>query len=106
MRKFNYIAVLAAFSLFFVSCTEDDTGSGDEGFLAAITVTNPTVSEANGMTGFNISLDKVNDTGAGVTVDYTVGGTATAGTDYQALSGSATIAGWLTRNQCKCCRYG
>ncbi len=91
MRYLYYLTTLAVFSLFITSCTEDDTGSGDEGFLAAITVTNPTVNEANGMTGFNISLDKVNDTGAGVSVSYTVGGTATAGTDYQALSGSATI---------------
>lgn len=89
------MAVLAAISLFFISCTEDDTGSGDDGFLAAITVTNPTVNEANGMTGFNISLDEVNNTGVDVQVNYTVGGTATAGTDYQALSGSVTIESGL-----------
>ncbi len=92
MRKFSQLAVVAAFSLYISSCSEDDPASGTNGFLAAITVTNPTVNEANGMTGFNVSLDQVNNTGSSVTVDYTVGGTATAGTDYQALSGSVSIA--------------
>ncbi len=92
MRTYLFLVVLAAFTISTISCTEDDSGSDDEGFQAAITVTNPTVNEANGMTGFNISLDKVNNTGSNVSVSYTVGGTATAGTDYQALSGSVNIA--------------
>ena len=41
---------------------------------------------------FTIDLGAVNNTGAAITVNYTVAGTATATGDYTALSGSVTIA--------------
>jgi len=92
MRKSNFLAVIAAFSLILSSCSEDDSTTTEGSFSASISTGTTIVSESNGMTGFSISLDETNNTGSAVTVGYTVSGTADAGTDYTALSGSATIA--------------
>ncbi len=40
---------------------------------------------------FTVDLGKVNNTGAPITVTYSVGGSATAGADYTALTGSVQI---------------
>jgi hypothetical protein len=40
----------------------------------------------------NFRFTRTGDTSAALTVNYTIGGTAVAGTDYQALSGTATFA--------------
>ncbi|MGB4758812.1 MAG: Calx-beta domain-containing protein [Candidatus Saccharimonadales bacterium] len=67
--------------------TDNDTAT------VALTAPTSTTVEGSGTPGqFAITLSKVNDTGSSITVNYTVGGTATANTDYAALSGSANIA--------------
>ena len=95
MRKFIYLTITVALMLMLSSCTEDDSADPDDmetSFTASISASNTTVSETNGMSGFSISLDATNSSGSSVTVRYTVSGTASAGTDYTSLSGSATIA--------------
>lgn len=51
-----------------------------------------TASEDDMRAGFTIALSETNNTQADITVSYTVSGTATAGSDYRAPDGSATIA--------------
>ena len=67
----------------------------DDVFTATITATDGTATEATPVTDtgtFTVSLDEVNNTGGPVIVNYNVGGTATSGTDYTALTGSVTFA--------------
>ena len=67
----------------------DDTDT----FTASVVSTIATANEspvANGV--FTISLGSTNTTGSPIVVDYTVSGTATSGLDYNALSGSVSIA--------------
>ena len=67
----------------------DDTDT----FTASVVSTTATANEspvANGV--FTISLGSTNTTGSPIVVDYTVSGTATSGLDYNALSGSVSIA--------------
>ncbi|MEH6618772.1 Calx-beta domain-containing protein [Maribacter arcticus] len=67
----------------------DDTDT----FTASVVSTTATANEspvANGV--FTISLGSTNTTGSPILVDYTVSGTATSGLDYNALSGSVSIA--------------
>lgn len=45
-----------------------------------------------GIGRIRISLGATNDSGGGLTVSYNIGGTATSGTDYEALDGTAVIA--------------
>jgi len=60
-------------------------------FVATITTTDATATELGPTVGeYTVSLDAVNTTGGAITVNYTVGGTATAG-DFIALSGSVNI---------------
>ena len=57
--------------------------------VVTITATQPTASEVGLVPGtFTVTRT---DTGAALTNNYTIGGTAIGGTDYQALSGSVTI---------------
>jgi hypothetical protein len=60
----------------------------------ALTVSNIANATEDPVSGgeLRISLGASNESGAALTVDYTVTGTATAGVDYQPLSGTATIA--------------
>ncbi|WP_228237049.1 Calx-beta domain-containing protein [Allomuricauda sp. M10] len=61
--------------------------------VATITANDNTATEAGPTTGtFTVSLDVANNTGGPITVNYTVGGSATATTDYTALLGSVDIA--------------
>lgn len=56
-----------------------------------VTVVGPsTIGEADGNTNFKVSLSATN-AGSAITVNYTISGTATAGADYTAPSGSVTI---------------
>jgi gliding motility-associated-like protein/uncharacterized repeat protein (TIGR01451 family) len=67
----------------------------DDVFTATITATDAVAEEATTVTNtgtFTISLDAVNNTGSPVVVNYTVGGTATSGTDFTALSGTVSFA--------------
>ncbi|WP_343487541.1 Calx-beta domain-containing protein [Allomuricauda sp. d1] len=81
----------------------DALGGGD---VAQIEVTNldvdqftvtiaatDNIAEEDGETEaeFTVSLDQTNNTGAPVTVNYTVGGTANSGSDFTPLSGSVNI---------------
>jgi|GEM_PF-1534724 len=66
--------------------TDDDTAA------ATIIATDAAAHENPSDNGtFTVYLDKVNHTGGVIIVDYSVSGTATAGEDYQALSGSVSI---------------
>lgn len=49
------------------------------------------VNEGAAEAVFTVTLDKSNDTGAPITVNYALTGTATEGVDYSTPSGSATI---------------
>ncbi|MDC8000175.1 discoidin domain-containing protein [Aequorivita todarodis] len=65
--------------------------SGSNNPQATITATDASAAENpldNGT--FTVSLDAVNNNGP-LTVNYTVGGTASSGSDYTALSGTVTI---------------
>jgi gliding motility-associated-like protein/uncharacterized repeat protein (TIGR01451 family) len=67
----------------------------DDVFTATVAATDNTATEAITITDtglYTISLDEINNTGAPVTVNYTVTGTAVSGSDYSALSGSVVIA--------------
>ena len=67
----------------------------DDVFTVTITATDGTATEATPVTDtgtFTVSLDEVNNTGGPVIVNYNVGGTATSGTDFTALTGSVTFA--------------
>lgn len=60
--------------------------------VATVAATDSSASEAGTSTGeFTVSLDQTNNTGSSITVNYSVGGTATPSTDYNPLSGSVDI---------------
>jgi PKD repeat protein len=59
--------------------------------IVTITASDATASEPGSNTG-KFTVTRTGSTNALLTVNYTVSGTATAGTDYSALSGHATIA--------------
>ncbi len=60
--------------------------------VATIVATKPSANENPSENGeFTVYLSKANNTGAPILITYTVGGTATAGSDYAALSGQVTI---------------
>jgi len=75
-----------------ISCGDDDSDTTPEITYEVGIVGMTTSSEADPGTGFKITLDKVNQTGASINVEYDITGTATAGSDYTAPSGSASIA--------------
>ncbi|MEL6537383.1 MAG: YHYH protein, partial [Bacteroidota bacterium] len=70
-----------------ITITDDDFAT-----TASITASDDTGTEGSDDGEFTISLAKTNDTGSGITIPYTVSGTATNGTDYASLSGSVTIS--------------
>ena len=55
----------------------------------SVTASDPAAAESGEPGQFTVT--RTGDTAAGLVVDYTVGGTATAGTDYAALAGTVTI---------------
>ncbi len=60
---------------------------------ASIVATDPDAAESPLDTGlFTVSLSSVNNTGSPITVNYTVSGSATSGSDFIALSGNVSIA--------------
>ncbi|MCF6777433.1 hypothetical protein L3V83_12760, partial [Thiotrichales bacterium 19X7-9] len=72
-----------------VTIIDNDSG------LDAVTITanDPNASETPVNDGqFTVDLGGINGTGGNVTVNFTVSGTATNGTDYAAIGGSVTIA--------------
>lgn len=88
------LGVILCISLFcFFGCGDDDGTGADQEITYTVSVSGMTaVAENDPGTGFKISLDKANQEGSGITVAYQVSGTATAGSDYQALPGSIIIA--------------
>ena len=80
-------------SLIILSCGDDEGSETDAEITYTASVGGvTTASEGDQGTGFRISLDKINQTGSGIVIPYQISGTATAGDDFQAPSGSATIA--------------
>ena len=76
------------------------TISSNDGNLPVVTITAPdaTATEAGRTTG-QVQVRRTGSTAQALTVQYTVSGTATPGSDYVALSGSTQItAGSLTRS--------
>ena len=68
----------------------------DDQFVADIINASNAVESTLTNGGFTIELDQPNLTGGDLSVNYSIGGSATAGTDYTALSGVATIANTQT----------
>jgi len=66
----------------------------DEAFssTASITATDAEASEDGDNGTFLIALDKTNDSGETIDLEYQISGTATSGTDYTSLTGSVSIA--------------
>ncbi len=69
-----------------VTITDNDAAGG-----AVVTLSAPSGSAAEPGTPATVTVTRTGSTTAPLTVAYTVAGSATAGTDYAALSGSATI---------------
>ncbi|MCF6777431.1 Ig-like domain-containing protein [Thiotrichales bacterium 19X7-9] len=72
-----------------VTIADNDSGLNE----VSITANDPVASETATDDGqFTVDLGGVNGTGGNITINYTVTGTATGGSDYTALTGSVTIA--------------
>ncbi|SDE48109.1 Calx-beta domain-containing protein [Pedobacter soli] len=84
---FNYTVGTAAAAT--VNIADDDNTAANR-MLSAVATANATEGGAAG--SFTLKLPAGITASAPVTVNYTVGGTATNGADYTALSGTATIA--------------
>ena len=68
------------------------TISADGSGQVSISATDATAAEPGNDGEFTVSLSETNNTGSAVTVNYSVGGNATSGTDYTALGSSVSIA--------------
>ena len=67
--------------------------------VASITATDAAASESPLDTGtYTVSLDVPNSSGGDITINYTVGGTATSGSDFVTLSGTVVIANGAQEN--------
>lgn len=90
----KYLSTGLALSLVTLfSCGGDDGGDPVETITYEASISGTTTaSEDDAGTGFKISLDQANQTGSSITISYDLGGTASSGADYQAPSGTATIA--------------
>ena len=76
------------------------TIASDDVALPTVTLaaTTGTATEAGPVPGV-FTVTRTGSTAAALAVSYTVGGTATAGSDYTALSGSVTIAAGRRRRR-------
>ncbi len=78
-----------------LSGTDDEGTSSftdDDSAVATITANDASAAESPINTGqFTVNLGATNGTGSPITVNYTVGGTATPSDDYNTLSGSINI---------------
>ena len=90
------IVTLTADAAYILGTPDTDTvniSSNDETFTVSISASDAAGAEAGVDTGtFAVSLDKINNTGSTITVNYLVTGTATATDDYVALVGTVDIA--------------
>ena len=65
----------------------------DEAATVSIAATDAAAVESPGDNGqFTITMSQDNDTGGGLTVNYSIGGTAANGSDYVTLTGSVNIS--------------
>lgn len=65
----------------------------DDTYIATISASDATATEAGLTTGiFQVSLNTTNISGSPIVVNYAVSGSAIAGTDYNTLSGTVSIA--------------
>ena len=89
------VATLSASAAYTVGTPGSGTVTivSDDVALPTVTLaaTTGTATEAGAVPGV-FTVTRTGSTAAALTVSYTVGGTATAGSDYTALSGSVTIA--------------
>ncbi|MFK8027850.1 MAG: DUF4347 domain-containing protein, partial [Gammaproteobacteria bacterium] len=82
-------SVIISSNIATANITDNDTSLNS----VTITASDAVASETGVNPGeFTVDLGAVNNTGAAITVNYTVAGTATATGDYTALSGSVVIA--------------
>ncbi|WP_150452087.1 Calx-beta domain-containing protein [Arenibacter lacus] len=71
---------------------EQGTILNDDSYVASIVATEQDASENPLISGtFTVSLNTTNTTGSPISIQYNVDGTATAGDDYFALSGTVSI---------------
>ncbi|MDX1995894.1 MAG: Calx-beta domain-containing protein, partial [bacterium] len=68
----------------------------NDGTTVTVAANDAEAAEPNNPGQFTLTLSAPNNTGAPLNVTYTVAGTATAGTDYTTLTGTATIANGAT----------
>ena len=71
--------------------TISDNDEATSGYEISVTTQNSSVSESDAGTAFKVVLDKTNESGSDVTVSYDLSGSAAAGADYTAPSGSVTV---------------
>ena len=72
-----------------VTISDDELAAG---VLASVSANDASAAESPADAGqFTVTLSAANGTGAPIDVSYTVAGSATAGSDYAALSGSVSI---------------
>lgn len=92
--KFSaYVALMCCFSLcLFISACTEETPEDPFAATASITTSMATVTEGGNSPEITVSLNTDNTSGGGLTIRYTISGTAAAGSDYTAASGSVTIA--------------
>ncbi|MBL1179034.1 DUF4347 domain-containing protein [Pantanalinema sp. GBBB05] len=74
-----------------ISATDTATVNILDAPVLSITTTDATATELPGNPG-TLRITRTGDTTQALTVNYTVGGTATSGSDYTTLTGTATIA--------------
>lgn len=83
------IALIGIIILIIQSCSKDESPSPDQTAQVNISAVNNVVSEPSSNGKFTLTLTSSVNTET--TIHYTLGGTATNGTDYQSLSNSTTI---------------
>lgn len=72
--------------------TDTVTIVDDDAYVASVASTDATARENPRVDGkFTVSLNSINNTGSDIEIDYTLGGSATPGDDFETLSGSAII---------------
>ncbi len=77
-----------------ISLANTASGVIQDNDIANISISDVTVAEDSGSVTFRIHSDKTAEAPASVTVDYTTSDdTASAGSDYTAINGTATISG-------------
>jgi len=90
MKKIKIVMALLSLGLFIYSCSKDDTTvTADPNSTVKIIAESNTISEASSTGSFSLTLSDAVSTAT--TVNYTVSGTATNGTDYQNIPSYVVI---------------